>query len=123
MIEIKLYIDVHNSKERLFAKFIYNADINKAIRSIKGATWSQSKKQWHFDVKKEVVNLMSEKIKRIAVLNINQLKKQLQKRKQVLSVRAGSSTNNKISSLPLSTKTITSFNISNYNLQQFRTYR
>ena len=52
MIEIKLYIDVHNSKERLFAKFIYNADINKAIRSIKGATWSQSKKQWHFDVKK-----------------------------------------------------------------------
>jgi hypothetical protein len=69
MIEIKLYIDFHNNKERLFAQFSYNPAINKIIKTVKGAAWSQSKKQWHFDVIKETVDSISHKTKKFAVLD------------------------------------------------------
>jgi hypothetical protein len=118
MIEIKLYIDLHKNKERLFTQFVYNQQLNKIIRSITGATWSQTKKLWHFTVNKEVVILIQQKTKGVATLNTGTLKQQLLKRKQILSIRSNSSINNRKSPLPLNKKTITSFNISYQNLQQ-----
>lgn len=86
MIEIKLYIDMHNNEERLFADFKYDVTINKLIRSIQGAKWSQSKKRWHFNVDKKVVKSIDQKIKGLAVLDTSYLKQQLLKRKMIISI-------------------------------------
>jgi hypothetical protein len=43
-IQIILHIDQHDGEERLFAHFPYNAEINKKIKVLPGARWSQTKK-------------------------------------------------------------------------------
>ncbi len=118
MIEIRLYLAFHNNKERLFVKFKYDAEINKIIRSIKGATWSQSKKQWHFNVEKEIVNAIAKNTKRLAIANTDMLRNQLIKRKRIVTIKSATSIKNTVSSVPLSKTTITTFTISNYNLNQ-----
>ena len=117
MTEIKLYLDFHNSKERLFAQFEYDSAINKIIKKVKGAAWSQSKKQWHFDLNKETVEIIRHKTEKFAVLDISFLKQQLTKRKQILSVKANSSAGSK-PQLAISKKTITAYSITDQNILQ-----
>ena len=118
MMQIKLYIGIHNNKERLFARFSYNADLNKIIRSVKGAKWSQSKKQWHFDVNKETVALIKQRIKNVAEIDTTVLKQQLSKRKQVVSIKTNSSINSIQPVSQLNKQTLTAFHINDKNLRQ-----
>ena len=120
MTEIKLYIDLHSNKERLFARFSYNAAINKLIRSIDGAKWSQTKKQWHFNVNKQSVALIKQKIKGIATLDVSLLKQQLVKRRQILSIKTNSSITSKKPLKSLSKSTLVAFNITDHNMQQLQ---
>lgn len=118
MKEIQLYIAIHNNKERLFAKFNYDAEINKIIRSIKGAAWSRTNKQWHFTVEKETVNAIAKNTKRLAIVNTDTLRKQLIKRKQVVTIKSVTSIKNTRASVPLNKSTITAFTINTHNLNQ-----
>lgn len=83
MPTVKLTIKQHDGTERLFAAFEYNKALNEAVREIPGARWSRSNKAWHFAVNKEVVKLLREKLKGLAVLDTAELKLQLQERKEV----------------------------------------
>ncbi len=118
MTEIKLYIYFHNNKERLFAGFKYNAAINKLIQSIKGAKWSQTKKQWHFNVGKETVELIKQKTQSLATLDTSVLKQQLLKRKQIISIKTNSSIKSAPPSTHLNKSTIPAFTVNNKNLLQ-----
>jgi hypothetical protein len=118
MMQIKLYIGIHNNKERLFARFSYNADLNKIIRSVKGAKWSQSKKQWHFDVNKETVALIKQRIKNVAEIDTTVLKQQLSKKKQVVSIKTNSSIKSIQPVSHLNKQTLTAFHINDKNLRQ-----
>lgn len=80
--QILLHIDKHNSEERLFAQFPYQVEINKKIKAIPGARWSQTKKQWHFNVNKQVVELLNKELSGLAKLNTSLLKEQLIERKK-----------------------------------------
>ena len=117
MIEIKLYIEIHNNKERLFAQFDYNSELNKIIRSITGAKWSQTKKQWHFDLDKQTVKAVRQKIKGIATLETNTLRQQLINRNKIVSIRSNTLAVTK-KQYPLSSKTISAFAVNNKNLHQ-----
>ncbi len=80
MPTVKLTIKQHDGTERLFAAFEYNTVLNKAVREIPGARWSKSKKQWHFTLSKQVVELLKEKTKGIAEVDVSELKTQLEER-------------------------------------------
>jgi integrase/recombinase XerD len=118
MTEIKLYIAFHNNKERLFAGFKYNAAINKLIQAIDSAKWSQTKKQWHFNVEKQKAELIKQKTKGIATLDTSVLKQQLLKRKQIASIKSGSPVKSAPTSTHLNISTIKAFNINDKNLLQ-----
>ncbi len=83
MSTVKLTIKQHDGTERLFAVFEYNKELNEAVRQIPGARWSRSNKAWHFAVNKEVVKLLREKLKGLAVIDTAELKLQLQERNEV----------------------------------------
>ncbi|TBR18091.1 MAG: hypothetical protein EPO57_08070 [Chitinophagaceae bacterium] len=75
-----LFIREHQGKERLFADFAYNKELNSIVRNIPGARWSHSNRQWHFDLNKQVVELLKEKVKGIGEVDISKLKTQLEER-------------------------------------------
>lgn len=79
--EIVLHIAEHRGKERLFTGFNYDAALNHIIRQISNARWSQSKKQWYFPAKREVVDQIIKNTKDIAVVNVSKLSAQLKSRK------------------------------------------
>lgn len=49
MNTILLSIEKFGDEQRLFASFPYDAEIINLIKQIPGATWSQSRKKWHFN--------------------------------------------------------------------------
>ncbi len=85
MEKIILTLQEHNGSERLFAAFSYNKAIIDIIKKVPGATWSYSKKQWHFNLNKQVIKLLQESVKDYAFLDLTQLKEQLKERKQKLN--------------------------------------
>lgn len=118
MTQIKLYIGIHNNKERLFAAFKYNAAVNKLIQTISGAKWSQTKKQWHFDVNKQTAALIKQKTKGIATLDTSVLRQQLLKRRQIVSIKTNKPVKRSKPLAPLSSKTIGAYSITDNNLEQ-----
>jgi len=82
MQTVKLSIKEHDGGERLFAAFEYDAMLNKLVRELPGARWSNSNKAWHFAASKQVVEVLKEKIKGIAEVDVSELKMQLQQRKE-----------------------------------------
>ena len=118
MNSLKLYIAVHNNKERLFVQFAYNAELNKIIRAVKGATWSQTKKQWHFDVSKEAVSAISKKISVLAELDTGELRKQLLKRKEMVTANSGGLVSVSPPHNTFKQGKIVPLAISDYNLEQ-----
>ncbi|MBA3705958.1 MAG: hypothetical protein H0W84_08690 [Bacteroidetes bacterium] len=61
METIILSIKEHNGEQRLFADFPYNRDLIQNIKTIPGASWSNSKKQWHFNLNKKLIQLLEQK--------------------------------------------------------------
>lgn len=83
---IVLSIKEYQGTERLFADFPYDRDLVQTIKEVPGAQWSQSNKQWHFQLNKQVIALIKQKIADKAQLDISLLKTQwlekLQKEKE-----------------------------------------
>ena len=73
---IKLSIQEHEGKERLFAAFPYIKELILIVKEIPGARWSRSKKQWHFNLNRQVVELLKQKVSPFATIDISQLNKQ-----------------------------------------------
>lgn len=48
MMAIRLFIGEHRKRERLFVEAGFSQQINKILTTIPSATWSSSKKLWHF---------------------------------------------------------------------------
>ena len=80
---IKLSIEKHPStssglagEERLFAEFPYDKELIRLIKEIPGARWSTSKRQWHFNLNRQVVELLKKKVSSLATIDFSQLNKQ-----------------------------------------------
>lgn len=78
---VKLTTQEHHGEERLFAEVPYQKELTARIKSIPGARWSSSKKQWHFNLNPQVVALLKEKLGGLAQVDVTVLRKQLQERK------------------------------------------
>lgn len=73
---IILSIQEHDGEERLFANFPYDKELITIIKEIPGARWSGSRKQWHFNLNKQVLALLKQKISDKAILDSSLLKTQ-----------------------------------------------
>ena len=73
---IILSIQKHDDEERLFADFPYDTKLIQAIKQVPGARWSQTKKKWHFNLNRQVVELLKEKVSAVATLDSTLLKTQ-----------------------------------------------
>lgn len=82
MQTMTLSVQQHHNEQRLFAEFPYNKELNLIMKEIPGARWSSNKKQWHFNLNRQVVELLQKKFSSIAQLDLTLLKKQLMERKQ-----------------------------------------
>ncbi|MEO8088120.1 MAG: tyrosine-type recombinase/integrase [Bacteroidota bacterium] len=80
-MQIKLFIQEHNGEERIFASFPYSDKLNKWIRNIPGARWSNSKKLWHFHPGKQLIELMKQKLGE-NYLDLSTLQLQLDEKKK-----------------------------------------
>ena len=81
-IHLRPFIQMVDGNERLFADSLNNPELEKIIRQFPGAKWSTSLKLWHFEVKKENIDLLVCKTEGLAVVDMAPLKIQLTERKQ-----------------------------------------
>ena len=73
---VKLSVQEHHGEERLFAEFPYNKELIAIIKEVPGARWSMTRKQWHFNLHKQVLELLKQKTAHKAILDSSLLKKQ-----------------------------------------------
>jgi len=66
----------HHGEDRLFVSFPFDREINSIVKSMPGARWSQTKKQWHFNLNRQAVKLLKQKIGDAAKLDFTLLKSQ-----------------------------------------------
>jgi len=81
METIVLSLKIHQGTYRIFAEFPYNKSLIAIIKTLPGATWSQSDKQWHFNLNKQVVKLLQAQLSGCAKLDLSLLKEQLKEKK------------------------------------------
>ena len=80
---IKLSILEHNEEKRLFAGFPFNRKLVDVIKEIPGRRWSQTKKQWHFNLNKQVFELLKQKLADTAIIDTSLLKTQWKELKEI----------------------------------------
>lgn len=73
---ITLSIQQHDNEERLFADFPYNKELVSTIKEVPGARWSNSKRKWHFNLNKQVMELLKQKFFEKAIIDSSLLKTQ-----------------------------------------------
>ena len=78
---IKLTIQPEDGEERLFADFPNSPELTEMFKSLPGCRWSQSKRQWHLHTNKKVIEMLQQKFKSIAIVDVSLLKTQLTDRK------------------------------------------
>jgi len=66
---IALSIQNHGGEDRLFAQFPNDPILNELVRAIPGRRWSQTKKQWHFNLNRQVVELLVQKTAQVAKID------------------------------------------------------
>lgn len=71
--KIKLSYAIHRGKDVVIVKFDYDKELIRYVRSIKGATWSQSKKSWYFSKESFSLQATLEKLKGIAFVDYSAL--------------------------------------------------
>src|SRR4051812_44120081 len=98
-ILLRLELQEYNKVDRIFIFYPYNALLNTVIKEIPGARYSGRDKCWHIPAVKEIVKILSEKVKNIAELDITHLKQQLLSRKEVPNLIKRNSSELNISSL------------------------
>ncbi len=82
-VSVILDLKEHKGQERIFALCAYHSEINKILREIPGAKFSATRRAWHFPPVKELVEILKEKIRNIAEIDVQPLRKQLIARKQL----------------------------------------
>jgi hypothetical protein len=82
MQNITLSIKEHKGEQRLCAELPYDMGLIKIIKTVPGASWSQSEKQWHFNLNRQVVQFLEQRLGSLAKLDLSLLKIQLIERKQ-----------------------------------------
>ena len=80
---IKLSILEHNEEKRLFADFTFNRKLTDVVKEIPGRRWSQTKKQWHFNLNKQVFELLKQKLADTAIIDTSLLKTQWKELKEI----------------------------------------
>lgn len=76
MLTVIFSIQQHHEQPRLFATFPYDKELITIIKTVPGARWSNTKKQWHFHLNLRVTELLKEKLKGKAALDLSLLKTQ-----------------------------------------------
>lgn len=71
MKHIILQASVYKGERRLFARFDFDADLNRIIRSIQGVKWSQTRKQWHLPATDEVQDRLTRLTKDKATVTLD----------------------------------------------------
>jgi integrase/recombinase XerD len=74
-------IHTEKKEERLFIWCGNNLEAEQMIRMIPKAKWSQSRKQWHFEVNRVIIDLLIERCKGRFEVDLKVLREQLLKRK------------------------------------------
>jgi integrase/recombinase XerD len=80
---LQLDLEEHKGHERIFAFCDYNRDINKILKDIPGSKYSVTRRSWHFPPVKELVDILKEKIKDIAEVDVQPLRNRLLAKKQL----------------------------------------
>jgi hypothetical protein len=80
---LRLNLEEHKGHERIFAFGDYHSDLNKILRQISSVKFSASRRSWHFPPLKELVEILKEKIKHIAEIDVQPLRQQLIAKKQL----------------------------------------
>ncbi|WP_018616337.1 tyrosine-type recombinase/integrase [Segetibacter koreensis] len=85
MEKILLRLDLINHKghERVIAYCDYCTVLNKILKEIPGAKFSITYRSWHFPPVKEIVDILKEKIRGIAELDVQPLREKLLAKKQL----------------------------------------
>ncbi|MEJ7681134.1 MAG: hypothetical protein WKG06_25435 [Segetibacter sp.] len=81
-ILLQLQLQEHKGSERIFASFPYDNTLQKIIKEIPGARYSNTHKSWHFPAVKEVVQMLANKVKDVADVDTKLLKEQWIAKKQ-----------------------------------------
>ncbi|MCC7302334.1 MAG: site-specific integrase [Bacteroidia bacterium] len=76
MENITLSIEKYHGNWRLFADFRYNLELLRIIKEVPGAQWSRTKKKWHFNLSRQVVELLAQKLEGRAMLDVSGLEEQ-----------------------------------------------
>ncbi len=66
-----------------FLPCAYQSEINKILRELPGAKFSSTKRAWHFPPVKELVEILKKRIRGIAEINVQPLRRQLIAKKQL----------------------------------------
>ncbi len=82
-ILLRLNLEEHKGHERIFAWCNYHPEINKILREIPGSKFSATRRGWHFPPVKELVEILKEKIKDLAQIDVQPLRKRLIAKKQL----------------------------------------
>lgn len=83
---LRLNLQEHRGTERIFAHYPYHATVNKILKDIPGAKYSVTNKSWHMPAVKEIVQILAEKVKDIAELDVKELRQQLIAKKQMPAI-------------------------------------
>ncbi len=85
-IIVRLNLQEHRGTERIFAHYPYHAPVNQILKEIPGAKYSNTNKSWHMPAVKEIVQILAEKIKDVAELDVKELRQQLIAKKQLPAI-------------------------------------
>ncbi len=85
-IILHLNLQEHKGTERIFAHYSYDTSINKILKEIPGAQYSATRQSWHLPPAKEIVQILAEKVKDVAELDVKELRKQLIAKKQLPAI-------------------------------------
>ena len=85
-IIVRLNLQEHRGTERIFAHYPYHTPLNKILKEIPGAKYSVTNKSWHMPAVKEIVQILAEKIKDVAELDVKELRQQLIAKKQLPAI-------------------------------------
>lgn len=82
-IILRLNLQEHKGTERIFVHYSYYTPVNEILKEIPGARYSNTNKSWHLPAAKEIVQILAEKVKDTAELDVEELRQQLIAKKQL----------------------------------------
>lgn len=115
MQTVTLKAFVHRNQECVGIYFAMHTKLNTAIRTLPQIKWSQTNKCWYLPLNKENVTAITKAVDKMAIVETNQLKIYLQKRKKVAVVQPVSTTQTPILKIPAPTTPV--YQLGTANLQ------